>query len=92
MDKDIRVIAEKCSNSQAVDASELLQLRPYIESFLDKDWLDSKLEEYKVWASDNSDPFLQHKFLHRPLDFNMLISAIWATRYWENEKSCLNGD
>jgi len=85
LDKDIRVIAEKCSKFQEVDASELPLLRPYAENFLDRDWLDTRLEEHKAWAKNNSDPFLQHNFLHRPIGFNMLVSAIWAAHYWERE-------
>jgi len=85
LDKDIRVIAEKCSKSQEVNTSELPLLRPYVESFLDRDWLDTRLEEYKSWAKNNSDPVLQHNFLHRPIGFNMLVVAIWAAHYWERE-------
>jgi len=85
LDKDIQIIAEKCANSQAVDIAELSLLRPYVESFLDRNWLDCKLEEYKDWAKVNSEPFLQHNFLHRPIGFNMLIAALWAASYWENE-------
>lgn len=85
MDKDIQIIAEKCSNSQVVDIAELSLLRPYAESYLDRNWLDCKLEEYKAWARVNSEPFLQHNFLHRPTGFNMLVAAIWAASYWENE-------
>ncbi len=85
LDKNIKTIAGKCSNSQALDTSELLFLRPYVEGFLDRDWLDTKLKEYQAWASDNSHPFLQHNFLHRPIAFNMLVAAIWAANYWEKE-------
>ena len=85
MDKDIQVIAEKCSQFQELDTSELPLLRPYVENFLDKDWLDTRLQEYKAWAKNNSEPFLQHNFLHRPTGFNMLVSAVWAAHYWERE-------
>lgn len=85
MDKDIKTIAEKCSNSQELDTAQLPLLRPYVEGFLDRDWLDTKLKEYETWASDDSDPFLQHNFLHRPVGFNMLVAAIWAANYWEEE-------
>jgi hypothetical protein len=85
LDKDIRVIAEKCSKFQEVDASELPRLRTYVENFIDRDWLATRLEEYKAWAKNNSDPVLQHNFLHRPIGFNMLVSAIWAAHYWERE-------
>ena len=85
MDKDILTIAEKCSKFQEVDTSKLPLLRPYVESFLDRDWLDTRLAEYETWALGNSDPFLQHNFLHRPIGFNMLVAAIWAANYWENE-------
>lgn len=85
MDKNILAIAEKCSSFQEVDTSQLPLLRPYVESFVDREWLDTKLTEYKTWALDNSEPFLQHNFLHRPIGFNMLVAAIWAANYWENE-------
>ncbi|MFC1971177.1 hypothetical protein ACFLV0_04530 [Chloroflexota bacterium] len=85
MDKDILAIAEKCSRYQEVATSELPILRPYLESYLDRSWLNSRLTEYENWALKNSDPFLQHNFLHRPIGFNMLVAAIWAARYWENE-------
>jgi len=85
LDKNIQVIAEKCSKFQEVDTSELPLLRPYVENFLDRDWLDTRSEEYKAWAKNNSDPFLQYNFLHRPMGFNMLVSAIWAAHYWERE-------
>lgn len=85
MDRDILAIAEKCSSSQEVDTSQLPLLRPYVENFVDREWLDTKLAEYKAWALDNSEPFLQHNFLHRPIGFNMLVAAIWAANYWENE-------
>lgn len=85
MDKDIQIIAEKCSNSQVVETTELPLLRPYVESYLDRNWLDCQLEEYEAWARVNSEPFLQHNFLHRPTGFNMLVAAIWAASYWENE-------
>ena len=45
MDNDILAIAEKCSKFQEVYTSELPLLRPYIESFLDRDWLDTRLAE-----------------------------------------------
>ena len=85
MNIDMQSIAEKCSSSQALDSSELPLLLPYVESFLDKDWLDTKLAEYKAWAANNSNPFLQHSFLHRPIGFNMLVAAIWAMDYWKRE-------
>ena len=85
VDNDILKIAEKCSKHQELEVSELPTLRPYVESFLDRDWLNTKLTEYKTWAKNNSYPFLQHNFLHRPIGCNMLVSAIWATDYWENE-------
>jgi hypothetical protein len=85
MDEAIKIIAEKCFNSQQLDTAELPLLHPYIEGFLDGGWLDTRLKEYQAWALDNSDPFLQHNFLHRPIGFNMLVAAIWAVNYWENE-------
>ena len=85
MDTDILAIANKCSKAPEVKVSELPLLRPYLESFLDRDWLDTKLAEYRAWAQNNSEPFLQHYFLHKPIGFNMLVAAIWATNHWENE-------
>lgn len=85
MDRDIQNIAEKCSKSLELETSELHQLIPYAESFLDSDWLNTQLAKYRVWALGNSEPFLQYNFLHRPIGFNMLVSAIWAARYWESE-------
>ena len=85
MDKDIQTIAQKCSKSHELDTAELHRLIPYVESFLDRDWLNAQLAKYKVWALGNSEPFLQYNFLHRPIGFNMLVTAIWAARYWKNE-------
>jgi len=62
----------------------VLHLRPYIEGFLDTNWLENELKEYKNWALKNSHPVLQRSLLHRPLGFNMLVASIWATRYWES--------
>lgn len=85
MNDEIRSIAEQCSQpSPGIPHLALLQLRPYIESFFDPNWLDSKLRYYREWASKNSDPFLQRSLLHRPLGFNMLVASIWAARNWEN--------
>jgi len=85
MNEGIRSIAKQCSQTGAsVNVYNLLKLCPYVESFLDKSWVDSKLKEYEEWASSNSDPVLQSKFLHRPTKFNMLAASIWAARYWED--------
>jgi len=84
MNEEIRSIAEHCSRpGPGMHESVLLQLRPYIEDFLDPNWLNSKLKDYEEWASKNSDPFLQRSLLHRPLGFNMLAASIWAARDWE---------
>jgi hypothetical protein len=85
MNYEIRSIAEQCSQSQPrVRELALLELRPYMEDFLDASWLNIKLREYENWASNNSDPFLQRSLLHRPPGFNMLVASIWAARDWEN--------
>jgi hypothetical protein len=84
MDKTVCEIAEECSRaSGGVDELSLLHLRPYLEGFLDSNWLDKKLKEYDSWASKNSDPTLQRNILHRPIGMNMLIAIIWAARSWE---------
>ncbi|MFA5368138.1 MAG: hypothetical protein WC333_09685 [Dehalococcoidia bacterium] len=86
MQKRIRDIAEQCSQPNVrVNALDLIDLRPYIESFLDPDWLNLKLTEYEKWAKSYSDPLLQRNILHRPLGTNMLIAMIWAARSWEQE-------
>jgi len=85
MNEEIRSIAEQCSRpSYGIHDLMLLQLRPYIEDFLDTKWLNTKITEYERWASKNSDPFLQRSFLHRPLGFNILVASIWAARDWES--------
>ena len=85
MDENIQLIAERCVKSQDIPLSELPLLIPYVESFLDNDWLEANMTEYEAWAQQNSDPFLQHNFLHRPLGFNLLVAAIWAAKYWTRE-------
>lgn len=57
---------------------------PYVEGFLDPDWLREQLDEYERWGTDNSDPFLRRNLLHRPMGFNLLGAAIWAARSWED--------
>ena len=85
MNETIRSIAKQCSQPKfGVHEQTLFQLRPYIEGFLDTNWLEGELKKYKNWASKNSDPFLQRSLLHRPLGFNMLVASIWATRDWES--------
>jgi hypothetical protein len=84
MDAKIRAIAEQCSRlNTGIPESALFQLRPYIEDFLDANWLEDKLGEYENWASKNSDPVLIRSYLHRPFGFNMLVASIWAARDWE---------
>ncbi len=88
MQDEIQKIAEKCTHLDAnITNSDLIHLRPYIESFLDSDWLHTKLQEYQAWASKDSDPVLQRRLLHRPLGMNLLVAMIWAARSWENEYS-----
>jgi len=85
MNEVIRSIAEQCSQLKSgVNEQALLQLRPYIEGFLDTKWLEGELRKYQDWASRNSDPSLQRSLLHRPLGFNMLVASIWAARNWES--------
>ena len=84
MNNTIRKIAEQCSLPKPrVNELDLVHLRPYVESFLDRHWLQNQLYEYERWGADNSDPFLQRTTLHRPIGFNMLAAAIWAARSWE---------
>ncbi len=84
MNKEIRSIAEECSKLKSgVHESSLLQLRLYIENFLDTTWLNTELKEYETWALKNSDPFLQRSLLHSPPGFNNLVASIWAARDWE---------
>jgi len=85
MNEAIRSIAKQCSQpTTGVHEQALFQLRPYIESFLDTNWLEGELERYKKWASKNSDTALQRSLLHRPVTFNILVAAIWAARDWES--------
>lgn len=78
-------IAEQWSQPNfRVNELDLIHLRPYVESFLDLDWLREQLDEYEHWGTDNSDPFLRRNLLHRPIGFNMLGAAIWAARSWED--------
>lgn len=81
MNETIRSIAKQCCQPKSgVQEQALFQLRPYIESFLDANWLEGELKKYKNWASKNSDPFLQRSLLHRPAEFNILAASIWAAR------------
>ena len=84
MDENIEAIAIACSGEdRGVNELHLIRLRPYVESFLDPDWLSEELRCYEDWASESSDPTLQAGLLHRPIGMNMLPAAIWASRYWE---------
>ncbi len=86
MNDIVEKIAAQCSTiGGKVNELDLVHLRPYLEGFLDPAWLRRNLDEYEAWAVDNSDPVLQSKLLHRPLGMNMLVAAIWAARYWEDE-------
>ncbi len=88
MDEIIHKIAEECSqNSGGIDELSLIHLRPYLESFLDSDWLDASLNRYETWATKYSDPTLQRILLHRPIGMNVLAAMIWAARSWQNEYS-----
>jgi hypothetical protein len=85
MNETIRSIAEQCSKpNSGVQEHAIFQLRPYIEGFLDRNWLERELNNYTLWASKNSDPFLQQNLLHRPAGFNILVASIWAARNWES--------
>jgi hypothetical protein len=87
MNNQIRAIAESCSKpNPIIYESSLLTLRPYVESFLNENWLNSQMKYYENWALKNSDPVLQSSLLHRPAGFNMLAASIWAARYWEHER------
>lgn len=86
LDSIIQKIAEQCSQANPrINELAVCELRPYIESFLDSNWLNSKLAEYEQWALNNSDPFLQRNLLHRPINSNFIVAAIWAARSWEKE-------
>ena len=88
MNKIIHKIAEECSrDSGSIDELSLLHLRPYIEGFLDSNWLDINIDEYETWAKKYSDPSLQRKLLHRPIGMNILVAMIWAARSWQKEYS-----
>ena len=81
MNREILSIAEECSKPKSgINELALLQLRPYLESFLDSTWLSNELIKYEDWASNNSEPFLQRELLHAPPGFNMLAASIWAAR------------
>ncbi len=66
-----------------MNEASLLQLRPYLESFLDPTWLNTKIKIYEDWALTNSAPLLQRTLLHCPLGFNKLVASIWVARDWE---------
>jgi hypothetical protein len=84
MEKEIRIIAEKCLKPRSsLNEASLLQLRPYLESFLDPTWLNTKIKIYEDWALTNSAPLLQRTLLHCPLGFNKLVASIWVARDWE---------
>src|SRR5712692_2985836 len=88
MDDIVRRIAESSIETSVLDlANPGICDSParYIESVLDKDWLERQLSDYQAWAEDNSHPFLQTKLLHKALDTNHLVAAIWATRFWEDD-------
>jgi len=86
MDEIVHKIAEECSKgSGSVNEFSLRHLRPYIESFLDPDWLDANINKYKTWAKEYSDPALQRVLLHHPIGMNILVAMIWAARSWEEE-------
>lgn len=86
MDEVIHKIAEEFSQgSGSVDEFSLLYLRPYIESFLDPDWLDININKYETWVKKYSDPTLQRVLLHRPIGMNILVAMIWTARSWEEE-------
>jgi hypothetical protein len=69
----------------SIRLGELLHLRPYVEGFLDQDWLQRQLDDYESWAKTESDPVLQARLLHRPAGVNVLVAKIWAARWWERE-------
>ncbi|MCP4610611.1 MAG: hypothetical protein GY845_18025 [Planctomycetes bacterium] len=86
MNRIISKIARECSvSSGPINDLDLVHLRPYVESFLDSNWLEQELIKYENWASANSDPFLQRNNLHHPLGMNLLVAMIWAARSWEAE-------
>jgi hypothetical protein len=77
MNKTIEDIALKfCRDNSPIDELDLLRLRPYIESFIDPNWLEDRLKEYKRWAEKYSDPLLQRNLLHRPTGMNIFIALI----------------
>jgi len=83
MDDEVRRIALAGSAADGVvDVRDLVHLVPYVEGFLDQGWLVARLAELGEWITQNSDPVLQAKLLHRPLMGNYLVAAIAAGRFW----------
>ncbi len=86
MNEIIHKIAEECSEDPgSIDELSLLHLRPYVEGFLDSNWLDINLNKYETWAKKYSDPALQRRLLHRPIGMNVFVAMIWAARSWQKE-------
>ncbi len=86
MEGIVRKIAERYSRADArVNDLDLIHLRPYMEGFLDPQWVEAQLHDYDAWASKNSDDTLRRSILHRPLGLNTLVAMIWAARSWEQE-------
>jgi hypothetical protein len=86
MNKIVEEITRKFfSDNAPIDELDLRHLRPYIESFINPNWLEDRLHEYEKWAKKYSDPVLQRNLLHRPIGMNILIALIWAARSWEKE-------
>jgi len=71
MEGIVRKIAERYSRADArVNDLDLIHLRPYMEGFLDPQWVEAQLHDYDAWASKNSDDTLRRSILHRPLGLN----------------------
>ena len=69
------------------EMSSILQvvqpLRPYLESFVDSQWLAQQLAQYEKWLHENSAFAFATHYTDRPLGSNPLVALLWATRSWE---------
>jgi hypothetical protein len=86
----VSAVAEQCSFQGAeVGVDSLAYLQPYIEGFMEAEWLAAELQELESWVARNADPILQMRLLSRPLKGNVLVAAILAGRNWQ--RLCASG-